>query len=454
MKTLKIFLIILSTIIYGVSLFAETITTKDGYSFHLKATRNGSEYKKGETAEFLLKVTKDGKPAGDGIDVSGTITKDSVEINHDFSGKVKNGKFSVKAKLDEAGFLRCEMNLKIKPQTGKTFVKRLFAGAAFDPLEIKPSLPAPDDFDAYWEEQKKILASIPMNIKITPLKARHKGIKFFDVQADSFNDKLSAYMAYPEDAKPKSLPIILTAHGAGVRSSSSYVQGWADLGFLALDFNAHGLPNGMPEGYYKNLYKGELKGYPTKNADSRDTIFFRTLYMRLMRAMEVVMAQPQWDGKNFMVFGGSQGGGQALAAGALNPKITVVVAMVPAICDHSGPVVGRTSGWPHFTRLDKNGNYDKKVVEAARYIDAVNFASRIKGEVIYMINYADTTCEPTTCYAAYNNIKTKKRLYINEESRHNPASGTPEIVKSWGVDIIRKNCPDVKPLELKKTKKN
>ncbi len=163
--------------------------------------------------------------------------------------------------------------------------------------------------------------------------------------------------------------------------------------------------------------------------------------------MAVICDQPQWDGKNLAVCGGSQGGGQALAAGGLNPKVTVVTAMFPALCDHSGAAIGRTTGWPHFTRVAKDGSYNKKAVEAARYIDAVNFAARIKGKVVMMINYADTTCEPTTCYAAYNNIKTEKKLWINEESRHTPAAGTYAAAQNIMVDFLRAAGADVKHRE-------
>ena len=130
------------------------------------------------------------------------------------------------------------------------------------------------------------------------------------------------------------------------------------------------------------------------------------------------MAQPH--GRKILWVRGKPGRRQAIVR-ADQSEGTVVAAMVPRHIDHSGAAIGRTTGWPHFTRLDSNGNYNKKATEAARYIDAVNFAPRIKGNVVYMINYADNVCEPTSCYAAYNNIKTPKRLFINEESRHTPA---------------------------------
>ncbi len=398
----------------------------NGCQLRLKASREGSEYAKGETAEFVLTALKGGAPDDRELSVSGEITKDGVPMNRKFEGKLKDGKFSVSAKLDEPGFLSCKMRVKVPSADGGEKTAELLAGAAFSPLEIKPSAPVPDDFDEYWRRQREILSAIPMNVKLVPAKYGNGDIEVYDLQADSFNGKLSAYMAMPKNAAAKSLPAIILAHGAGVRSSSiGSAAAWARRGFLALDFNAHGLPNGQPKEFYKNLADGELKDYRTRGGDDRDKVFFRTLYMRLMRAMDVAMAQPQWDGKTLVVFGGSQGGGQALAAAGLYPdKVTVCVSMYPAMCDHTGPGVGRASGWPHYVRPSRVDSYDPRLVEGARYIDAVNLASRIKCRTFMMINYADPVCAPTSCYAAYNAISAPKSVYVNEESRHAPAKGS------------------------------
>ena len=418
---------------------AETIKSED-YTFNLKATRDGSEYKQGEEVEFLLKATKNGQPVE--VQLSGKFTKDSVDLGQNFSGSTKDGKFSVKSSLNEAGFLRCEMYVKFPAKDGKTKGVFMLANAGIDVLKIKPSLPTPKDFDKFWAKQKKILASIPMNVQMRKVNSDPE-IEAFDVQADSFNGKLSAFIAYPKGAQPKSLPAIVLPHGAGVYASTIPTR-WAKQGFLAINFNANGLPNNKPQKFYTDLARGELKQYYLKNCQDKETIFFRTLYMRLMRAMDVVCAQPQWDGKNLVVCGGSQGGGQAIAAGGLNPKVTAVVAGFPAICDHSGCVIGRTTGWPHFTRLDENGKYDEKAVEAARYIDGVNFASRIKGKAFFLINYADNVCEPTSCYAAYNNVKAPKVLRVNEEARHTPTVGSYPALQNLMIEYLQQRGANVK----------
>jgi cephalosporin-C deacetylase-like acetyl esterase len=79
-----------------------------------------------------------------------------------------------------------------------------------------------------------------------PAQSPSPDIECFDLQADSIGAPVSGYLARPVGAQPKSLPIILSVHGAGVQSSSlAGAVSWAHEGMLALDINAHGLPNAI-----------------------------------------------------------------------------------------------------------------------------------------------------------------------------------------------------------------
>ncbi len=430
MKDALFFFTILLT--SATSLLAETKTLGD-YVVTLKATKPDAIYKIGDTAQFELSIKK-GKEEFSGADINYQISKDSVAPFK--IGEKKNASSSEKfsGKLDEAGFLKCKVWVKFPDQKKKL---EMLASAGFSPTEIAPSLPVPEDFKQYWDSQKEILKTIPMNIVIKPAnnvlladKSISKSIKnsvdMFHVTADTVNGKLDAYMCMPKGAKMKSLPIVVLPHGAGVRLSryggTAGAAVFAKAGFLALDFNALGLNSSMSAEEFKQAQK-KHRGYHLKNADNRDTNFFRTLYLRLCRAMDVAMAQPQWDGKTLVVFGTSQGGGQALAAGGLyNDKVTMVLALVPAICDQTGVVKNRVNGWPHYIKPNpktgKYGEYDKNLLNAIRYIDVMNFSAFIKAETIFVVDLSDNVCEPTSCFAAYANIKSPKTLITNPEARH------------------------------------
>ncbi len=389
------------------------------YALNVTTDRAEPFYHRGETVTFTIGFTHKGEPVKD-AQVKWKISKDGLEPPlQEGVGNPENGTFTVNGKLDEPGFLQCQADVSIPGESVTTGL----AAAAIDPNEIKPSLPPPDDFEAFWAGQKAKLAAIPLNIKLTPVKSPMAGVEVFDVQADCIGKPMSGYLARPIGAKPQSLPAIVLCHGAGVRSSRlALATEWAGEGFLALDFNAHGLPNGQPLEFYENLQKTELNKYFLKNPQSRETIFFLGLFSRLMRAIDVLTSQQEWDGKNLVAEGRSQGGGQAIAAAGLDPRVTFFAAQIPAMCDHTGVVAGRNNGWPKLVPMT-DGKPDEKSLQAARYFDAVNFAARTKAGAFFTVGFIDVICPPSSGYAAYNAISGEKDIVNYFHTGH---KATPE----------------------------
>src|SRR5947207_11746286 len=134
------------------------------------------------------------------------------------------------------------------------------------------------------------------------------------------------------------------------------------------------------------------------------------MFRRMMAAMRLLTTQPEWDGKTLIVYGRSQGGGLAPAAAALEPRVTFCAASVPGICDHTGLAFGRIAGWPKLVPRDADGTPNAKALELSRYYDGVNFAARVKAQVLMSAGFIDRTCPPTSVYAAYNVIPGKKRM--------------------------------------------
>ena len=367
-------------------------------------------YSTGEEVCFQVKLSRGAEAVKTG---SASYVLDEDGLNQLDAGSVdlSDEPVVLKGQMSKPGFLRCRVTFKT-PE-GKPL--GAVAGAAVSPTEIEPSMPVPDDFDEFWDNQKSDLAKVAMNPKLTPVESKDDAIECFDVQLDCLGGApVSGYFGRPKAAKPKSFPAILYVHGAGVRGSSldNAVSG-AGHGMLAMDINAHGIPNGKPAAFYADLNRGELAGYRHRGRESRETIYFRGMFLRLIRAIDFLTSQPEWNGKTLAVVGHSQGGGQALAAGGLDGRVTFIGVGVPAICDHSGKVIGRINGWPKLVPDGEDGKPVPKILEAARYVDGVNMASRAKAEAIMSIGFIDATCPATTCYAAYNQLKGKKRV-INE----------------------------------------
>lgn len=367
-------------------------------------------YRKGETVTFHIRLDK----AAPDAEVSWTLSKDGVAPITRGKVKLAEGRASVSGQLDEPGFLNC----RIDYVTPEKKALNAIAGAAVDPRQIAPSLPPPDDFDAYWTAEKAKLAQVPMNARLTPQTSPVANVEAFDLQADAIGNPVRGYFARPAGAKPKSLPALLSVHGAGVRSSDlSVATVWAEHGFLSLDMNAHGSANGQAKDFYNALAAGTLNGYRTRGRDSRDTIYFHDMLLRLVRAMDFLTAQPEWDGRTVVVRGSSQGGYQAIAAAGLDPRVTFFAAGVPAGCDHTGFKAGRINGWPKFIPTAET-NPPANVVEAVRYYDAVNFATRARAPGIITVGFIDPTCPPTSVYAARNAFPTDIAIFDDIRMGH------------------------------------
>lgn len=380
------------------------------YELSVVTDRPEALYAVGEQAKFRVSLKLAGQLVNEG-QVAVLLDKDGMPPTRQEKLPLVKGEATVAGTLAEPGFLRCRVTYT--GQDKKTVSAT--AGAGFDPLKIPPSLPVPDDFDAFWTAQKARLAAVPMQPTLTPVKSPVAGVECFDVQITCVPPRpVSGYFARPVGAAPKSLPAILSVHGAGVRSSGlgSAAGPAKQYHALAMDINAHGIPNGQPEAFYQDLSRGELQGYPQFGREDREKCYFLGMFLRLTRALEFLTSQPEWDGQVLIVQGSSQGGGQSLAAAALDRRVTLISVGVPAICDHSGRASGRINGWPKLVP-DQDGRPDPKVLQVARYFDGMNFATRTQAEAVFSVGFIDGVCPPTCVYATYNNLPGKKQM-INE----------------------------------------
>ncbi len=407
----------ITTLLFALS---ATLLAAQTYTIDMATDRANALYKQGETATFFVTVKKDGQPF-ENAEIKWRLTKDNVAPFITYGSKtLENGTASFSGTLDEPGFLTCRIDFKSpegKPAGGR-------AGAAFDPQDIKTCAIVPDDFDAFWVAQKQTVRKTPLDITLTSVETKEKSVNSFDVLAKTPEGPITAYLSIPANAAPKSLPIIITTQGAGVSTANlGKTLEWAKEGFIALDFNIHGTPNGQTNEYYLQRYQTDLKDYFIRGRDNRETFYFRGAFLRLVRAIDLATEHPAWDGKTIVVYGGSQGGAQAFAAAGLHEKVTLFVAGIPGMCDLTGETVGRINGWP-YNRPDGKPQ-TPEIIETAQYFDAANFAARIKAQALVTAGFADNVCPPTTIYAAYNNLKGRKEILPMPLVDHR---NTPEAV--------------------------
>ncbi len=435
--------------LFATLLFTALVAVAQEYRFELKTDKADAIYQQNEPIVFSALVLGDGK-AVNGMKVDYLLRGDG-NLTENGSYVTTETPYEVKTSLGFPGWVQIRFSLNNADGTPvKTINYRkqevnLIAeiGAMVDPLKIQAAGEEPVDFDAFWAAARAELDAVPLQAKkeSSSVPEAYAGkLDCWDVKVDCAGGMpVSGYLVVPAGAAAKSLPAIVSYHGAGVRSANKPV-GNAARGAIALDVNAHGIENGQPEEFYTQLSQNELKNYSHRDKEDPMNFYFRGMYMRVMRALDFVKSLPEWDGKNLIVMGGSQGGAQAIVAAALDSQVTICIAGVPALSEHSGPLSKpqRQPGWPRLYKVDADGQPDNPAVcKTAAYYDNIWFAKRIKAEAWWSTGFVDNTCVPTGVFAAFNNLPAG----IVKEITTTPAGnhGAPNTKGNARMDQFFKN---------------
>jgi len=275
-------------------------------------------------------------------------------------------------------------------------------GAAVEPEKILPGMECPKDFDEFWQEGVKAFRDAKIEVTEAPGFTR-EGYKVFRIQVN-FPDGsglVSGFLSIPSE--PGKYPALAGVPGAGPGIANPVPYWKSPVPAIELWLNVQNFVTGATQREQRERNRAYVKslGGPFwfSNAANRDQYFYRKVWLAVNRAVDYVATLPEYDGKHFAMAGNSQGGGTALAVGSLNKNITCIVASVPALCDHGGWKVGRQAGWPRLHKALKG-----KADASAPYFDGAYFAARIKVPTLVVTGFVDTTCSPSSVYAAYNSI--------------------------------------------------
>ncbi len=382
----------------------------DKVELELTLDRPDGIYAAGDTARITIRHS------------AGTVSADwtgAIGLTQDLSASLEQIDWDlaenpkvIEASIDEPGQLNVTAIIRQagekQPVAGKSI------GMLFSPEEIQLSTVEPDDFDAFWSDQVAAWRKKVGQPQLTPLESGAAGIELYDIQIPITGEvPVSGLLTYPAGAEAKSLPAVLSVHGAGAfRANRRIALELAADGFLTIDINPHGLPNDQPGEYYKNIRSEELHLYRARGLESRDTFYFQTMFLRVISALDTLADHPLWNGEVLLIRGSSQGGAQALAGAALHDQVTAVAVNVPAMCDLAGPDLGRRAGWPNPQHLTRARDFNPSLVnETIRYYDMGLFARRITIPVFATAGMIDNACPAYGIQAMANNLQGPVKLY-------------------------------------------
>jgi len=388
--------------------FVETVATPD---------HADSYYRLGQPATLRIVAREGGVPL-EGVTLRyKTGPEMLLSAAYDSTSFVGGEAFVRMGTMSEPGFLACQYEFKADGKTYKDLVK-----VAFAPEQIKTFTPVPSDFDKFWEKALKEARKVELEPE------------YFDVPDatnDQFETKLvrlhvgnnkwmQGYLTIPRRAGNAGLPVVLVPPGAGSQKifPSDY---FPQQGCIYLKIEIHDNNQRLSdEAYGRERQKAD--GYMRRGMASRDTYYYKDVYVGCARAVDFLCSLPQWDGRNVIVTGGSQGGALTIITAALNEKVTLCAPFYPALCDLMGFLHHRAGGWPKFfSGFYKDGQIDvpqEQAVETLPYFDVVNFARRLRVPTFMSWGYSDDTCSPTSVWAAWNEISAPKECDVTPTSGH------------------------------------
>lgn len=412
-------------------------------------------YQAGEKAVWTV------KPASDSTARNATysVRKNGVTQIQQGTLDLSSGSATIEVGLDEPGELVLNLTAPTPSETnsatastnatentsrrgsfGSSARGQTRDGAIVDAGHLKPALPRPDDFDAWWEKKLAALDAIPANPKLEQTNVDVSGIEYYKITLDNINGThVHGQLAKP--AREGKFPALLQLQYAGVYPlQRAWVTDRAKAGWLALNVLAHDMPIDDQE-EIRRLARAGLNNYQAIGNTNRETSYFLRMYLGDCQALKYLVGRPDWDGKTLIVMGDSMGGQQSFATVGLigeKLKVTAMIVHVPSGADVGARSKGRTMAYPNWPDRPE-------IIETARYFDGVNFAPRIKTASLVSVGLFDGTSPPTGVISAFNLVRGPKEL-LPLHSDHGGPGQQPRIVRrdEWLSVLVKGESAPVK----------
>ncbi len=289
--------------------------------------------------------------------------------------------------------------------------------------------PKPADFDEFWDRSLEEMRAIDPKAELVPSEFKTPYADCFDLYFTStFDSRIHAKLIKPKKLDGK-CPAVLHFHGYHGKSASwlSYLP-YAAAGYIVAGLDCRGQSGESTDGCI--VSGNTLNGFITKGLlDEPEKMYYRNAFLDTAMLARIVADMPEVDDERMGAWGGSQGGGLTLACAALEPRIKKAAPCFPFLSDYK-----RT--WE--MDLDKDAYNDLRLFFREKdprhekedyfftklgYADIQFLAPRIKGEVLMFSGLLDNICPPSTHFAVYNKIKSKKNVKIYPDFGH---EGLPE----------------------------
>jgi len=296
----------------------------------------------------------------------------------------------------------------------------------------KGSNPCPQDMDSFWDASLAEMHKLDPRLELRPAEFKAPQAECFDLYfTGTKGARIHAkYLRPKKPAHGARWPAVVQFHGYTGNSGD-----WADKlsyvgqGFCvaALDCRGQGGQSEDVGGVRGNTHNGHIiRGLEEAKPEK---LLFRDIYLDTAQLAGIVMSLPEVDPQRVGAAGGSQGGGLTLACASLEPRIKRAAPVFPFLCDYKRV-------WEmdlakdayqelktYFRLFDPRHEREDEVFTRLGYIDCQHLAKRIRGEILMAVGLMDQICPPSSQFAAYNKIKSRKKMVLYPDFGHEGLPG-------------------------------
>lgn len=315
------------------------------------------------------------------------------------------------------------------------------------PLEelqnYESAAPEPADFDAFWSETLREAREERDEPRVTRIDSVLQAIDVYDVVYPGFaGHPIRGWLTTPADPGGP-LPAVVTFRGYGGGRGLPYEKmAWAAAGYASLVMDTRGQGSAWGTGGETPDPVGSdpsAPGFMTRGITDPRSYYYRRVFTDAVRAVDAVRSLPMVDSDKVAVTGASQGGGIALAVGALVEDVIGVMPDVPFLCDFPR-AIGLTDRDPYqeivrYLAVHRDA-YDQ-VFRTLSYFDGVNFAKRCSAPAFFSVGLMDDICPPSTVFGAVNAYAGPTKVSAYPFNEHEGGEGHHWMrLAEWLRDVI------------------
>lgn len=303
------------------------------------------------------------------------------------------------------------------------------------------SNPCPEDFDTFWDQARDEMHSVDPDVTLQPAAFEVPFAECFDLYFNGVRGaRIHAQYLRPA-GRVEPHPAILQFHGYGGSAGD-----WSNkLSFVALGFSVAALDCRGQGGKSEDM--GKVKGTTFKGhfirglADEPENLLFRQIFLDTAQLAAIVMDFPEVAEDRVGAMGGSQGGGLTLACASLESRLKRAVPIVPFLCDYKRVweldlAENAYAELREFFRLfDPTHMHESDIFNKLGYIDVQHLVKRLGAEIFMGVGLMDQTCPPSTQFAAYNKIRSKKEMMIYHDFGHEVLPGFADKTFQFLADL-------------------